>query len=141
MLCDQPRDHPCQNVARAASSHARIPRRIHPYIAVRSGDQRAMALEHHNQVVLASEIARHVKAIRLNARDALAGEPRHFTRMWRNHDVFTLELVRLTFKRVQSICVKHDWQRVALHYLSYEFGGAALPRNARADGEHSLALN
>ncbi len=107
MLRDQPSDHSGENVSRAAGSHARIAGRIHPDRAVGRCDKRAMPFEYDHQLVLASEVARDLQAVRLNFGNRQAGQARHFS--WVRSDnessPMAVQFVGRSFEGIQPVGV------------------------------------
>ena len=79
------RDHAGQNVARAAGRHSRIARRIDPGFAIRLNHQRPVPLEHNDQFMLACKLPRHAQPIFLHVGGRTSRQPRHLSRMRRDH--------------------------------------------------------
>ena len=67
ILRDQTGDHARKDVSRASGRHARISGRIYPNRTVWLGNQRTMALQHHDQFVFAGEGAGDVDGSRCTA--------------------------------------------------------------------------
>ena len=61
--------HAGEDVAGPACRHAGITRGVHPYLAIRLGNQGPMALEHNNDAMLAGICPSHIQPIPLHSSD------------------------------------------------------------------------
>ncbi len=104
------RNHAGENVARAASRHSGIPRRIDPGFAIRLNHQRSVALEHDDQFMLACELARHAQPIFLDVSDGASDQPRHFAGMRSDHQqpALAAQFIRPALERVQPVGIEND---------------------------------
>src|SRR5438309_10107667 len=66
ILCDKTCNHPRENVPGSAGCHSRIACRIDPNHAIRLSNERAMAFEDENQLMLPREGASDVQAVVLH---------------------------------------------------------------------------
>src|SRR5580704_8137676 len=77
---------PGQYVAGASGCHARISRGIHPDFPAGLGNQGAMTLKHHNQLVITSKFAGHADAVALNRGDGRTQKACHLAGVGRNYE-------------------------------------------------------
>src|ERR1019366_10356177 len=99
-----------------------------------------MSLEHDNQLMLASEVARDLQAVRLNFGNAHAGQARHFSRVRGDDDgsPAAVQLVGRSFEGVQRVRI-HNYRRVAtLDDRAHEFGSLGIARDAWANRYEGL---
>src|SRR5207302_8598408 len=83
ILCDKTCNHPRENVPGSAGCHSRIACRIDPNRAIRLSNERAMAFEDENQLMLPREGASDVQAVVLHRRACRSDQTRHFAGMRR----------------------------------------------------------
>src|SRR3989454_9555985 len=93
ILCDKTCNHPRENVPGSAGCHSRIACRIDPNRAIRLSNERAMAFEDENQLMLPREGASDVQAVVLHRRACRSDQTRHFAGM-RSEDQRTFAAVQ-----------------------------------------------
>ena len=142
MLRDHSRNHPCEDVSRAASSHARIARRIDPSLTPRLHHQRAMPFEHHDQFVLTRELSRHSQSIFLHISNGASRQTRHLTRMRRDHNrpPLAIQFLRAAVKSVQAVRIHHHRDLKSRNQTPHQFRSLRIQRNPRPDRDHILAF-
>ena len=86
ILRNQAGDHSRKNISRTSRRHARIARRIHPNRAIGRRNERAVSLEHDDQLMLVRKLARDFLTFRLNLGDGQSRQARHFSGMRRDHE-------------------------------------------------------
>src|SRR6266852_4772226 len=104
-----------------------------------------MSFEHDNELMLAGEVSRDVQAVRLNFRNAQAGQARHFSWVWGDDEgsSATVQLAGRSFEGVQRVCIENhignNRSVAVLDHCAHEFGGLGVARDAGANCE-GLAL-
>ncbi len=91
------------------------------------------------QPVRRGELAGDVQAIALDLLDGLPNQPRHLSRMRRDHHLDAVarhEPVGIAAERVQGVRVEHERHTGALHQSLYERRRRRRGAQSRADGDH-----
>src|SRR5512135_1317028 len=121
-LRDQPGGHSGENIAGTARCHARVAGRIDPDGSVGMRDERAMSLEHDDDLMVAGKRTGEVDAVTLHRRDGGTDQARHFSGMGRDHETSSaaIELLSAALEGIEAVSIEHDGGGGFLHDVTHE---------------------
>ena len=143
MLRDQAGNHSGEDVSSSASRHSRIASRIHPDIAARRRDQRAMAFQNDDHLVFVGKLSCHLYAVGLNGSNGRSCKACHLSGMGRNHERASLafQFASHAFKSIEGIRIENHWDVIFRHDSAHELRSLGVTRNSRTNRQHTLAFH